>query len=178
MTNTKQNKLNVSEEDLEKISQMLDRIDSQVQLVRDALFISNHKQSAGKLKSINGANASNVIEGVFDGCTMVDSSGQQYQIPENYASKSKLVEGDVLKLTVANDGTYIYKQIGPVDRKKIIGVLCQKDDKYFVKTQDKKFQVLTASVTYFKAEPNDKITIIVPKNKECRWAAVENVIGK
>ena len=45
-----------------------------------------------------------VIEGVFDGQTMVGPDGKNYPVPANYASKSKLVEGDILKLTIADDG--------------------------------------------------------------------------
>ncbi|HET7630020.1 MAG TPA: hypothetical protein VFK03_01460, partial [Candidatus Saccharimonadales bacterium] len=55
-----------------------------------------------------------VIEGVFDGQNMVGSDGKTYPVPANYASKSKLVQGDILKLTIADDGTFLYKQIGPV----------------------------------------------------------------
>ena len=38
-----------------------------------------------------------VVEGVFDGQTMLGPDGKNYPIPANYASKSKLVEGDILK---------------------------------------------------------------------------------
>ena len=47
-----------------------------------------------------------VIEGVFDGQTMHDGEGKSYPVPANYASKSKLVEGDILKLTIADDGSF------------------------------------------------------------------------
>ena len=39
-----------------------------------------------------------VIEGVFDGQKMAGPDGKEYPVPANYASKSKLVEGDILKL--------------------------------------------------------------------------------
>ena len=57
-----------------------------------------------------------VIEGVFDGQNMVGSDGKTYPVPANYASKSKLVQGDILKLTIAEDGAFLYKQIGPIPR--------------------------------------------------------------
>ena len=62
-----------------------------------------------------------IIEGVFDGQMMLGPDGKSYPIPANYASKSKLVEGDILKLTIADDGSFIYKQIGPVERRQVIG---------------------------------------------------------
>ncbi|MBU4432193.1 hypothetical protein KKD60_02860, partial [Patescibacteria group bacterium] len=37
-----------------------------------------------------------IVEGVFDGENMIGPDGKQYSIPANYASKSKLVEGDIL----------------------------------------------------------------------------------
>ena len=64
-----------------------------------------------------------VIEGVFDGQNMVGSDGKNYPVPANYASKSKLVQGDILKLTIADDGTFLYKQIGPVPRVQKVGAL-------------------------------------------------------
>lgn len=118
-----------------------------------------------------------IIEGVFDGQNMVGPDGRIFPIPANYASKSKLVEGDILKLTIAEDGSFIFKQIGPVDRKKIIGSVYKDDAGEFrVKVGDKAYKVLLASVTYFKAEVGDEVTIIVPRDKESSWAAVENVI--
>ncbi len=118
-----------------------------------------------------------IIEGVFDGQNMIGPDGKHYPVPANYASKSKLVEGDVLKLTIAEDGSFIYKQIGPVERRKIIGTL-SKDEKgdYKVVADGKTYRVLLASLTYFKAEPGDQVTIVLPKDHESAWAAVENVI--
>ncbi len=64
-----------------------------------------------------------VIEGVFDGQNMVGSDGKTYPVPANYASKSKLVQGDILKLTIGDDGAFLYKQIGPIPRKQLVGQL-------------------------------------------------------
>ena len=50
-----------------------------------------------------------IIEGVFDGQNMVGSDSKTYPVPANYASKSKLVQGDILKLTIAEDGAFMYK---------------------------------------------------------------------
>lgn len=115
-----------------------------------------------------------VIEGVFDGQMMLGPDGKNYPIPANYASKSKLVEGDILKLTIADDGSFIYKQIGPVDRKQIIGTLVQHDGVYYVEASGVEYRILLASVTYFRLEIGDQVTIIVPTdNPEATWAAVE-----
>lgn len=115
-----------------------------------------------------------VVEGVFDGQKMAGPDGKEYPVPANYASKSKLVEGDILKLTIADDGSFIYKQIGPTERKQIIGTLVQHDGAYYVEANGREYRILLASVTYFRVAVGDQVTIIVPAdNEEAEWAAVE-----
>ena len=94
-----------------------------------------------------------IIEGVFDGQIMIDQEGKNYPVPANYASKSKLVEGDIMKLTITPEGKFLYKQIGPVERKTIM---------------------LYASVTYFRLKEGSQVSVVVPANNEdANWAAVE-----
>jgi hypothetical protein len=123
---------------------------------------------------------SRVIEGVFDGIHMVGEDGKQYLVPPNYASKSKLVEGDLLRLVVTENGRFIFKQRGPIERQRLMGILTYNDqaDEWSVVADGRKFRVLTASVTYFKAQPNDEMVILVPSGNPSSWAAVENVVRK
>jgi hypothetical protein len=115
-----------------------------------------------------------VIEGVFDGQNMVGSDGKTYPVPANYASKSKLVQGDILKLTIAEDGAFLYKQIGPIPRKQVVGLLKQENGHYFVEVGGKNYRVLLASVTYFKAKPGDQVSVNVPEDdSQAEWAALE-----
>jgi len=118
--------------------------------------------------------AGKVIEGVFDGQSMLGPDGKSYPVPANYASKSKLVQGDILKLTIAEDGSFIYKQIGPVPRKQVIGTLIQKDGGYTVEVGGKEYRVLLASVTYFKAHVGDQVSVVLPEDDtDVEWAALE-----
>ncbi len=133
-------------------------------------------------KAVNKSNKSEeaggmVIEGVFDGQNMVGADGKKYSVPANYASKSKLVEGDGLKLTILQDGTFVYKQIKPLERKRLIGelIIDEESGEYRVVANNKAYKVLNASITYFKGEPGDRVTLLVPKDKESSWAAVENL---
>ncbi len=127
-------------------------------------------RSSGPLEDVGGK----VIEGVFDGQKMAGPDGKEYPVPANYASKSKLVEGDILKLTIADDGSFIYKQIGPIDRTQVIGTLVQHDGAYYVETNGREYRILLASVTYFRINIGDQVTIIVPtENMDATWAAVE-----
>jgi hypothetical protein len=115
-----------------------------------------------------------IIEGVFDGQNMVGSDAKTYPVPANYASKSKLVQGDILKLTIADDGAFLYKQIGPIPRKQVIGALVQREGHYFVDVDDHSYRVLLASVTYFKAKPGDQISVSIPADDDTvEWAAIE-----
>lgn len=115
-----------------------------------------------------------IIEGVFDGQKMVGPDGKDYPVPTNYASKSKLVEGDIMKLTINEDGSFTYKQIGPVDRQQVIGTLALHDGSYYVEVNGREYRILIASVTFFHIEPGDQVSIVIPAdNPEAIWAAVE-----
>lgn len=115
-----------------------------------------------------------IVEGVFDGQNMVGSDGKTYPVPANYASKSKLVQGDILKLTIADDGAFLYKQIGPIPRKQVVGALRLENGHYYVDVAGKNYRVLLASVTYFKAKPGDQVSVNVPEDdSNAEWAALE-----
>ena len=159
-------------------------IQSAKQLLREIMGTKNQPSAvAEKARSVAsgvavGTAGGKIIEGVFDGQNMMGPDGKKYPVPANYASKSKLVEGDVLKLTIADDGSFIYKQIGPVERKRMRGTLLQDDDtgQYAVLSGGNSYKVLSASITYFKGEVGDEVVILVPSDKLSHWAAVENII--
>lgn len=158
-------------------------IQSAKQLLKENLGGAAYKPSAAsfvdKAAMLSSSEGGKVIEGVFDGQNMIGPDNKQYPVPANYASKSKLVEGDVLKLTISDDGSFIYKQIGPIERRKVLGLLLQDErGDHRVVADGKTYKVLLASLTYFKAEPGDEVTIVLPKDSEAQWAAVENVIKK
>lgn len=145
--------------------------------VRDVLR-DIHSERAREVGQLGVSGEQKIIEGVFDGQHMIGPDGKQYAVPANYASKSKLVEGDILKLTIAPDGTFIYKQIGPIERRRMLGVLVKDEESndFRVLAEGKSFRVLLASVTYFKGESGDEAVILVPKDADSKWAAVENVV--
>ncbi len=158
--------------DKDKIKIMLDKMVEDVEKIKTAIFGDNYKIIA---KNLPDNTSQNIIEGVFNGELMIDKDSKEYGVPANYASKSKLVSGDVLKLTIASDGSFIFKQIGPVERKKIIGTLILDNlGNYSVKTELGNYKILPASVSYFKAKVGDKLTIVIPENQPSIWAAVEN----
>jgi hypothetical protein len=143
------------------------------------LQIEGKKKSGRPRKMEANTDNGTVIEGAFDGQVMLGTDGKQYPVPANYASKSKLVEGDMLKLTITDDGAFLYKQIGPVERRHAIAIVAQDESgNYYVLADGKPYRVLLASITYFKAAPGDEVAIMTPRDMEATWAAIENVIQK
>lgn len=118
-------------------------------------------------------NGEREIIGKFDGQHMLGDDNKRYPIPPNYASKSKLVEGDNLKLTISEDGTFVYKQIEPVPRKRLMGIIT---DSGLVSTEYGEYKIIHSSLTYFKAEEGDEAIIIIPEKSGAEWAALENII--
>jgi hypothetical protein len=138
------------------------------------LLISLVGEDETATASVRNEPLGKVIEGVFDGQNMVGSDGKNYPVPANYASKSKLVQGDILKLTIAEDGAFLYKQIGPIPRKQVVGALKLENGHYFVDVGGKNYRVLLASVTYFKAKPGDQVSVNLPEDDStAEWAALE-----
>jgi len=138
---------------------------------------------AGKVSAMKPAasdEAQRVVEGVFNGENMVGDDGKEYTVPPNYASKSKLVEGDLMKLNIGDRGNFIYKQIGPIERQRLIGSLSfdQESGQFTALVGGRSWKVLKASITYFKAEVADEAVILVPKSSPSKWAAIENVIKR
>ena len=165
------------------LKQMIARAEKQMETAKKMLAKLNNGEDIGPALSktrapLTEAEEGEIVEGIFDGVSMVGSDGRSYTMPANYASKSKLVEGDLLKLTILKDGTFLYKQIGPIERKRIRGTLMQDEDtgEYSVMAQGNTYKVLSASITYYKGEVGDEAVILVPADKQSNWAAVENIM--
>jgi protein involved in polysaccharide export with SLBB domain len=177
---------------LVRIKELLDNAESALkvaqQLMSDAMGlnegdkvgVSVYREKAATMTAPAPASSGTgkVIEGVFNGQGMVDKKGNSFPVPANYASKSKLIPGDVLKLTVTEEGRFLYKQIGPVERKTVVGPLVYNEGHYQVLGNGKAYNVLLASVTYFRAEVGDEITLIIPMGEESDWGAIEAVLPK
>jgi hypothetical protein len=166
------------------LKEMLDSAESNIRSARQLIaeFTGGNgdtkMQYTKKASSLKPTEGGQIIEGVFDGQNMIGPDGKSYPVPANYASKSKLIPGDVLKLTISEDGSFIYKQIGPVERKRIVGTLVYEDGQYKVLANSKAYKVLLASITYYRAEVGDSVTLIVPSLEESDWGAIDNVLPK
>lgn len=165
---------------IQALREMVQSAEKTIQGAKAMLLQLEGKKKSGRPRKMEvDTTGGTVIEGTFDGQIMLGTDGKQYPVPANYASKSKLVEGDMLKLTITGDGAFLYKQIGPIDRRHAIAVVTQDENgNYYVLADGKPYRVLLASITYFKAAPGDEVAIVTPRGIDATWAAIENVIQK
>lgn len=131
-------------------------------------------------EELSSSGVGRTLEGIFNGEKMIGTDSQEYHVPPNYASKSKLVAGDRMKLTITPTGSFIYKQIGPIERQRVIGVLDfnAEHNRWFVKTEHKEYRVLTASISFYKGKPGDEVILLAPLTGESEWATVDHLIAK
>ena len=167
----------ITEKQLKTLKKLIETAETNLSGAKELLTSLVGSDETVATSDVAKTSSGKVIEGFFDGQHMIGPDGKSYPVPANYASKSKLVQGDLLKLIIGDDGAFIYKQIGPVERKKLIGTLNLKDGAYFVEARGVEYHVLFASVTYFKAQPGDQVTMVIPDIEGAEWAAIEAVIG-
>lgn len=175
---------NMVKENKNKEEQLLQLLESAQRSLRSASFIlkevlgiKEKSLPSQKLKT-RETKEGEIVEGVFDGENMIGPEGKQYLIPANYASKSKLIPGDILKLTITPKGDFIFKQIGPIERKRVRGEIIQEGGDFRVVAEGKSYKILKAAVTFFKAKPGEEVVLIIPQKGESEWGAIENVIGR
>lgn len=165
------------EKQIRRLKSLLQEAETSVSAARELLGSLIGEDPVANTATVQN-NLGKVIEGIFDGQNMIGPDGKNYPVPANYASKSKLVQGDILKLTIAEDGAFIYKQIGPIPRIQIVGTLNLKEGTFVVTVDDRDYKVLLASVTYFKGKNGDQVAIMVPEENgsDIEWAAIEAVL--
>lgn len=116
------------------------------------------------------------IEGVFNGIDMISEDGRVWPVPGNYSSKSKLQEGDKLKLVIGDDGSFIYKQIERLECKRVRATINWVKRDCFATVGKKKYRILYQTASFFHLRDDDVAVILIPLTREVSWAAVENVI--
>lgn len=174
----------MSDTQLKKVMEAIEAAEAALNLAKNYLMENGvsldqaAKTYSEKAATLTSSGSGRVIEGVFDGQNMIDSGGNVHPVPANYASKSKLIPGDVLKLTITEEGKFMYKQIGPVERRTVIGPLVRNNGQYQVLADGKAYNVLLASVTYFRASVGDEVTLMIPMAEGSKWGAIEAVLPK
>lgn len=170
----------------------IEHIENELKKVKNTLSsLSTLKENIGDIDSIiatskqglvqeRPSEEGNIVEGVFDGYFMVGDDLKKYPVPVNYSSKSKLIPGDRLKVTIKDNGELIYKLIIPAERKHSRAILTrdEKDHgKFFAIASDNQtYSLNTAAVSFLKWLPGDEIYIIINKEGVGDYAALEAVI--
>ncbi len=170
-------------ENLNKILRMIEAAEASLKSAHDLLTEIDPTATSRITSHVRGEDAkayergeTQIVEGTFDGQNMIGPSEKIFPVPANYASKSKLVEGDRLKLTIMPNGSFLYKQISPVEREFVKGTLIKEDGQFRVMAGGKSYRVILASVTYYKGDVGDEVTLITPKGRESLWGTIEAVI--
>ncbi|MBX9809844.1 hypothetical protein K2X92_05630 [Candidatus Gracilibacteria bacterium] len=119
-----------------------------------------------------------IVEGVFTGDSMLGPDGSVYPVPQNYSSKSLLVQGSRLKATIDVHGGIKYKIIEEIPFETSIGIVTKNGDKYEITTDAKTYKVLMAAITFHKCSVGDTVSIRTPKGKDATYAVIESIIPK
>lgn len=116
------------------------------------------------------------VEGTFDGIYMVSESGEKFEVPANYAAKSRLLYGDDLKM-VESDGKTLFKQVSKRPRKKIEGVLSKKEGEWYFLADSGSYKISNVAAEFNKAEVNDKAVALVPEDDpKAPFAALDRIL--
>ena len=155
---------------------MRDQIDDMLKLLQTSKGIAVSQRI--RETNITSEDEQKSLEGTFDGEKMIDDIGEVYAIPPNYASKSKLVEGDRLKLTITQNGSFIYKQVQQIARKRLVGHLSFDNElnQWTAVAEGKPYKILKASVTFYKGTIGDEVILLVPEGRSCTWGTVDNLV--
>ena len=119
-----------------------------------------------------------VIEWVFTGENMLGVDKNIYPVPQNYASKSLLVQWSKLKATIWADGRIVYKIIDEIPYETLTGTIIKDKDRFQILANGKVYNVLMASITYYKWNVGDTVSVRIPQGKQATFACVEAVIPK
>lgn len=119
-----------------------------------------------------------VIEWVFTGESMLWSDGSIYPVPQNYASKSLLVQGSKLKAIIQPSWKIVYKIIWEIPYESKIGIVTKNWEKYQITTDTKTYNVLLAAITFHHCNIGDTVSIRIPEGKDATYAVIEAIVPK
>lgn len=146
-----------TQNDIQRINQALSAAISSINLAKSLLKDIDGTSSRIDTREIDG------IVGVFDGKDLVTESGERLEVPINYASKSKIVFGDTLKM-VEDDGKKLFKQIERVKRLTKTGIISKQGGEMVVVTGDGTYKILQVAVEFYKLTESGQVQVLVPEN--------------
>jgi len=117
------------------------------------------------------------VVGKYDGKDLITEAGEKHEVPANYAAKSKLVYGDVLKL-IEEDGKKLFKQIERVRKERVEGILTKKDGAWFLLTDRGSYKVSDSAAQFQNAQLNSQASAYLPEeNMDAPFATLDVVEG-
>lgn len=169
--------LEIAEKNIQTARQMMS------QLVDEQSSHEKITKEVVKSSPVSGdeVSALEVVEGHFDGESMVGDNGQMYPVPQNYASKTQLVVGDRMKWILTSERE-LFKLIQPTERERVIGTLASEGEDFLVLVDSlpNPVRLLKASVTFamknYGLRVGDEVAIIIPKNGTPTWGAFSSVV--
>lgn len=122
------------------------------------------------------------MKGVFNGYAMEVSENCNILVPENYASKSNILQGAIMIYYVTNKRTYfkqIYTPRPETALAKIVAEIGELKAEAIVEGIPVKFNFLLAYKTFFDLKLGDEVVISFPEfqNFDERYCIIENKIG-
>lgn len=161
------------ENDIRRVRILLQRIKDGS--YKDKIDEEELKQISSQLLNYSVPNEWEVVEWVYDWLYMLWSDGKKYPVPLNYASKSKLISWDTLKLTILPNGKLMYKLISPAPRTYVRATLSQSWNEYLaIWDNGKTYKLNPAAVTYFDLKVWDEMSIIINAEGKWEFAAIES----
>ncbi len=139
--------------------------------------INNHNFNLNSLTDYKD-NDNKIIEWIFIWEYMLWADWNRYPVPANYASKSKLVQWDRMKLTIDPIWKMTYKQILPIARTIKTWLIAKENDRFIAISDSKNYNLVQRAVTHFKLTVWDKVSILVPEWKDATFAAIELALPK
>ncbi len=117
------------------------------------------------------------IEGSFDGQFLVSATGQKVEVPANYASKSRILYGDMVKAYKEN-GEQKFKVTTKQPRKKIKALTVKREGKWFVVTGLGSYKIADATADFNNLQVNQEVNVLVPDtNTMVPFAAFDELVS-
>jgi hypothetical protein len=154
---------------IKKIEQLISKSEYNLAQLKDALQVLSSMAEKPDYSQVPG------ITGYFDGSHLVDESGNKYEVPANYAAKSRIMYGDSLKM-IEEEGKTIFKLTDKQEKRKIEGVLNKKDGKWYLLADTGTYKISDVAAEFNGAVVQAKARALVPENKlNAPFAALDKV---
>jgi hypothetical protein len=158
------------DKDIEQIKKIVSSTKNALEKIEFLLVKLETKKERDELLELDG------VEGSFDGFNMLGDDGKTYEVPANYAAKSRLVFGDKLKM-VEKDGRKLFKQLEKAPRKTSQGIATKKEGLWYAITDTGSYKISDVAAEFNNIQINEELVVIVPEdNLNAPFAALDKVI--